>query len=110
MHTTCLKMIYTRLSANLKKLKQSQHRFCSWSVRSMSDYVAKTNAGRIVKDNSYEARLVGGSVFIKSATRLMHEGEWTCHVKNSLGSEKMKLRLVVKGRVRKCFLRILICI
>ena len=36
-------------------------------------------------------------MYIEAANRLMHEGEWTCHVRNSLGSETMRLNLVVTG-------------
>ena len=50
-----------------------------------------------MNDNSYGVRLVGGSVYIESANRLMHEGEWTCHVYNSIGSEQIKLHLIVTG-------------
>ena len=64
----------------------------------MSDRLTKSQTPRIVKDNSYGVRLVAGSVFILKASRLMHEGEWTCTVKNSLGSEKIKLNLIVTGK------------
>ena len=52
-----------------------------------------------MKDNTYGVRLISGSVYIASVNRLMHEGEWTCNVKNSLGSEKMILQLIVTGKI-----------
>ena len=55
---------------------------------------------RVLNNNSeFGIQLVGGSVYIKSANRLMHEGEWTCHVYNSLTmeSEQIKIHLIVTG-------------
>ena len=57
----------------------------------------KSTTNRVVKDNSDDVRIVGGSVYIKSVNRLTHEGEWTCHVHNALGGEKIKLKLIVTG-------------
>ena len=50
-----------------------------------------------MKDHTRGVRLIAGSVYIAAANRFLHEGEWTCHVQNSLGSEKMRLNLVVTG-------------
>ena len=58
----------------------------------------KSEANQNVKDNSNGIRMIGGSVYIKSANRLAHEGEWTCHVHNSLGGEKTKLKLILTGK------------
>ena len=69
----------------------------SWSFRSIADIMDKSNTNLVVKDNSDDVRIVGGSVCIKSANRLTHEGEWTCNVHNSLGGEKQKLKLIVTG-------------
>ena len=72
--------------------------FFSWSVRTNVDNIATDLAApRFVKDHTRGVRLIAGSVYIEAANRLMHEGEWTCHVKNSLGSEKLRLNLVVTG-------------
>ena len=57
----------------------------------------KTKTNHKIKDDSDGLRIVGGSVYIKAANRLIHEGEWTCHVHNSLGGEKMMLKLIVTG-------------
>ena len=77
--------------------------FFSWSVRTNVDQIATDLAApRFVKDHTRGVRLIAGSVYIEAANRLMHEGEWTCHVQNSLGSEKMRLNLVVTGmQIRK---------
>ena len=72
--------------------------FFSWSVPTNVNHIATDLAApRFVKDYTRGVRLIAGSVYIEAANRLMHEGEWTCHVQNSLGSEKMRLNLVVTG-------------
>ena len=79
----------------------------SWSFRSIVDIMDKSNTNRVIKDNSDDVQIVGGSVYIKSANRLTHEGEWTCNVHNSLGSEKQKLKLIVTGNKIKSILCLL---